>query len=86
MKTKVYQNETNVIHKRLMYARQRKGVSQQQLSEQLAQIGIHLDQRAISRIEKNKQIVTDFELFGMCEVLGVSPTWLGADYFERKDG
>ena len=51
-------------------------LSQQQLSKQLARKGIVLDQTAISRVEKQRRGVLDYELVAIARCLKVSVAWL----------
>ena len=47
-------------------------LSQRALADKMQLIGIDLDKNAIQRIECGKRFVTDIELKGFSEILGVS--------------
>ena len=49
-----------------------RGMSQQALSNQLETMAIYICRGSISRIEDRQRTVTDIELFGLSQVLGVS--------------
>lgn len=64
-----YSNNFNIIGKKLKIIREEKNISQDQLSNKLALLGITLYQSDIFKIENNKRTVRDFELWGMTQVL-----------------
>ena len=47
-------------------------LSQQALSDKLETLAIYICRGSISRIEDKQRTVTDIELYGLAEVLGVS--------------
>ena len=49
-----------------------KGMSQQALSNKLETLAVYICRGSISRIEDMQRTVTDIELYGLAEVLGVS--------------
>ena len=49
-----------------------KGMSQQALSNKLEMLAIYICRGSISRIEDKQRTVTDIELYGLAQVLGVS--------------
>ena len=53
-------------------ARERAGLSQEQLAARLQLEGLNLSQKAISRIETGDRIVADFELLFLAKSLGVT--------------
>ena len=63
----------NMIYKRLRIRRNELGLSQAATAVALQKIGIHLSQQDISRIERNKRFVLDFELIGFARILQISP-------------
>ncbi len=54
-------------------------MSQQGLAAKLQLMGVAIDQQAISKIEKNRRIVTDYELLCISRALGVDAAWLLGD-------
>lgn len=57
-------------------ARQRLGMTQEDLAVKLQLLGLQMGQMAVSRIETGKRLVPDFELPLLAEVLGVTTDWL----------
>lgn len=64
-------NEMNMIGDRVKALRQEQGMSQQALSDKLETLAIYICRGSISRIEDKKRTVTDIELYGLSQVLGV---------------
>lgn len=62
----------NMVGKRIRKLRIAKGMSQQALSNKLETLAIYICRGSISRIEDMQRTVTDIELYGLAEVLGVS--------------
>lgn len=77
-----YDNK-NIIHTRLKEIREKRGLSQSNLAAKLQTMNVNIDQQMISRIEKNKRQVTDYELACICECLSVSPSEL-LDFSQLK--
>lgn len=67
-----YDDNFNIIGKNLIKLRKDKDISQEQLSNKLALLGITLYQSDIFKIEHNERTVRDFELWGISQVLKVS--------------
>ena len=44
-------------------------------------LGVGIDQQAISRIERDKRSVTDFELMCICKILNVQAESLSTEFF-----
>lgn len=65
-------NEMNMVGDRVRELRLQKKLSQQALSEQLETLAIYICRGSISRIEDKRRTVTDIELYGLAEILGVS--------------
>jgi len=74
-------NEMNMIGDRLKKLRKARGMSQQQISDQLETMAIYICRGSVSRIEDKLRTVTDIELYGLSKVLGVPITEL----FENED-
>lgn len=76
MKTIAFNGHKNIIHSRLVQERERLGLSQQNLAEKMQVFGVSIDQQAISKIELDKRIVTDYELICICKVLRIDVSQL----------
>ena len=61
----------NMIGSRLRTLRVERGWSQQTLSDKLEVLAIYICRGSISRIEEKQRTVTDIELYGLSQVLGV---------------
>ena len=59
----------NLIGDKVRDLRQKKNLSQQQLSDRLETMAIYICRGSISRIEDGSRTVTDIELHGLSEVL-----------------
>lgn len=68
----------NIIGKRVKQARLRRNPSltQDELSGQLARLGVAIDRAGISKIEIGARCVLDYEVKALAKVLGVSAGWL----------
>ncbi len=62
----------NMVGNRVRQLRLSKGMSQQTLSNKLEMLAIYICRGSISRIEDKQRTVTDIELYGLAQVLGVS--------------
>lgn len=65
-------SEMNMIGARVRQLRMERGLSQQKLSDKLEVLAIYICRGSISRIEDRQRTVTDIELYGLAQVLGVS--------------
>lgn len=74
----------NIIGERVRKARAIRGITQDQLSAQLATIGVQIDRAGISKIENGSRRVYDFELGAVARVLETEPSWL-LSTLPRKD-
>lgn len=72
----------NMVGKKVRKLRLERGMSQQALSDKLETLAIYICRGSISRIEDGQRTVTDIELYGLSQVLGVPISSL----FEQKDG
>ena len=61
----------NMIGDNLRKLRIERGWSQQKLSNKLEMLAIYVCRGSISRIEDKQRTVTDIELYGFSQVLGV---------------
>lgn len=81
MKKLIYVDEQkNVIGKRLRQVRKRQKVTQLDLAARMQVLGVNVDQQAISNIENNKRIVTDYELACFCKALRCTEQELLQDF------
>lgn len=65
-------NDKNMVGDQVRKLRIEKGWSQQTLSNKLETLAIYICRGSISRIEDKQRTVTDIELYGLAEILGVS--------------
>lgn len=61
----------NLVGEKVKYYRKKKKFSQKILSEKLEIMAIYVCRGSISRIEDGSRTVTDIELYGLAQVLGV---------------
>ena len=66
----------NICGSRVRQARERAGLSQEELAAKIQLSGHSLTQKAISRIECGQRVVPDFEIPLFASSLKVSPLWL----------
>ena len=64
--------QKNIISHKLSAFRTKEHMSQQELSDEMAAIGISVCRGSISRIEDGLRAVSDIELVGFAKVLNVS--------------
>ena len=65
-------NDKNMVGSQVRRLRIERGLSQQMLSTKLETLAIYICRGTISRIEDKQRTVTDIELYGLAEILGVS--------------
>ena len=70
----------NVVGDKLRQYRIERNMSQQDMSERLETYAIYICRNSVSRIEKHKRTVTDYELQAMAKVLEVNIS----DLFEKS--
>ena len=46
-------------------------------------MNVNIDQQMISKIERNRRFVTDFELACFCRILGVTLEEMLSDFYEK---
>ena len=78
-----FNGDKNVIHARLRYYRELRGMSQEQVVAKLQIMNVNIDQQMLSKIEHNLRMVTDYELVCLCRVLQVTERDLLADFYEK---
>lgn len=71
MKNSTFNNNINIIGLNLKKYRELNNISQEQLCNKLALLGITLYKNDIYRIETNKRAVKDFELWGIAKTLNI---------------
>ena len=71
MKIIEFRGRKNIISEKLIKIREQNQLSQQNLATKMQTMGVNIDQQAISKIELNKRIVTDYELMCLCKILTV---------------
>lgn len=71
MKFNKFDGYYNIIGNNLKNIRESKNISQEQLSNKLALLGITLYQSDIFKIEHNERTVRDFELWGIYSILEI---------------
>lgn len=76
MKTIKFHDNKNVIYEKVKMAREELNMSQSDLAIALQTYGICIDQQAVSKIERNLRIVTDYEFACLCKILKVDEKWL----------
>lgn len=78
-----YKGKKNVIAMQLKLMRVRRNVTQMELAARMQVLGTSVDQQAISNIENNKRIVTDFELACFCKALRCTERELLQDFYDK---
>ncbi len=78
MKITKFNDIKNISGNKLKELRKKEKMSQQDLAEKLQLQGIDLTAKEISKIETNKRLVQDFELFAFAKIFKVS-----ADEFNK---
>ena len=78
-----YRGTKNIIAMPLRLMRVRKRVTQQELAARMQVLGVNIDQQAISNIENNRRIVTDYELACFCKALRCTERDLLQEFFDK---
>ncbi|MGI5897285.1 MAG: helix-turn-helix domain-containing protein [Oscillospiraceae bacterium] len=76
MKPIQYYGNRNIVGGRIKQARKARGWSQGDLAAKMQVMNINMDQKVISKIERNQRLVTDYEVICFSRALGVSNDWL----------
>lgn len=66
----------NISGARVRAAREKAGISQEQLAGRIQLAGLNISQKAISRIETGDRVVADYELHYLSEALGITFEYL----------
>ena len=85
MKKIALHGSKNVIHAQLRRYRELRKLTQDQVAAKLQVMGVNIDQQALSRIEHNQRMVTDYEFAYLCQVLQVSERDLLADFYNPAE-
>ena len=81
MQVKKLNGKSNVIGRNIKKYRELRGLTQRELSNKIALLGIDIYHSDISQIENQKLLLKDFEIIALCKVLNVSYEQL----FENTD-
>ena len=85
MKKIALHGSKNVIHAQLRRYRELRKLTQDQVAAKLQVMGVNIDQQALSRIEHNQRMVTDYELACLCQILQVSPQDLLEGFYKLTE-
>ena len=72
MRTKKFNEQSNVIGKNIKKYRELMHLSQRELSNKIALLGINIYHSDISQIENQKILLKDFEIIAFCKALHIS--------------
>ncbi len=81
MQVKKLNGKSNVIGRNIKKYRELRNLTQRELSNKIALLGIDIYHSDISQIENQKLLLKDFEIIALCKVLNVSYEQL----FENTD-
>lgn len=81
MQIKKLNGKSNVIGKNIKKYRELRHLTQRELSNKIALLGVDIYHSDISQIENEKLLLKDFEIIAFCKVLNVSYEQL----FENTD-
>ena len=76
-------DQKNVIGTQLRKMRKKKKVTQLDLAARMQVLGVNIDQQSISNIERNRRIVTDYELVCFCKALHCTERELLQDFYDK---
>ena len=72
MQVKKLNGKSNVIGRNIKKYRELRGLTQRELSNKIALLGIDIYHSDISQIENQKLLLKDFEIIAFCKVLNIS--------------
>lgn len=78
-----YEGNKNVIGTNLRAIRTKQKIKQEDLAARMQVMGFLMDQRAISQIENNRRVVSDFELAGFCKALHCTEKDLLQEFYDK---
>ena len=76
-------NQKNIIGAQLRKIRKKKRVTQIDLAARMQVLGVNIDHQSISNIERNRRIVTDYELACFCKALRCTERDLLQDFYDK---
>ncbi len=76
MKQIQFYGNKNIISEKVKARRIELNLSQADVAAKLQTMNVNIDQQMISKIEKNKRQVTDFEVACLCKCLNIQPNYL----------
>jgi len=83
VREKYYKGQKNLIHLQLKVMRARRSVTQKELAARMQVQGVDIDQKAISLIEHNDRVVTDYELACFCKALHCTEQELLQEFHDK---
>ena len=84
MNKSYFYDNSNLISRHLRRIRKEQKLSQEALAAQMQLLGVDINQRLISKIERNERFVKDYELACFCQILNVTERELLADFYEIR--
>ena len=82
-KLKYINDQKNATGAQLRKIRKKKKVTQADLAARMQVLGVNIDQQSISNIERNRRIVTDYELACFCKALHCTERELLQDFYDK---
>ena len=79
MKQIQFYGNKNIVSEKVKARRIELKLSQADVAAKLQTMNVNIDQQMISKIEKNKRQVTDFEVACLCKCLSIQPNDLLCD-------
>ena len=76
MKIYDYNGKKNICGERVLLARKRLKLSQQELAAKLQVEGVIIERDSVSRMELGTRFVADYEIAVLCKILNVTPGYL----------
>ena len=76
MKKFLFHGKPNVCADRVRIARAMRKMTQKKTAEKLQLEGVVVERNVISNIERNKRILTDYELMCLAKIFAVKVDWL----------
>ena len=83
MKKVKFNDQKNLLSKKLKIARIENDLTQVQLAAKMQTLGINMDQQMISKIENNTRIVTDYEFIAFCCFLKLNPQEILQEFYNK---
>ena len=76
MKAMEFRGNKNIVGPRNKEARKLQKISQAELAARMQTMEVNMDQKVASKIERNRRIVTDYEVACFAQALKVEKNWL----------